>query len=206
MGSRLSGNDGSFSGLLFVASREVPLFLHHEGAGVLPVRTVVEAQPSEDAAWLRLWHEGRIYEADATAFRPEREILQDVARYEADVRKRYQDAAKAYDQKFNRLNELEEKARSFASPDGQLLVVFPAPAPLAGEAGRTTNSELVVLEKVQGPGRPAMIHREIRTLTREVAKLEQQLADLEREGQRIADVRSSLERRFSDYRMARHAP
>ena len=127
MGSRLSGNDGSFSGLLFVASREVPLFLHHEGAGVLPVRTVVEAQPSEDAAWLRLWHEGRIYEADATAFRPEREILQDVARYEADVRKRYQDAAKAYDQKFNRLNELEEKARSFASPDGQLLVVFPAP-------------------------------------------------------------------------------
>jgi predicted nucleic acid-binding Zn-ribbon protein len=51
-----------------------------------------------------------------------------------------------------------------------------------------------------------MIHREIRTLTREVAKLEQQLADLEREGQRIADVRSSLERRFSDYRMARHAP
>jgi hypothetical protein len=109
MGSRLSGNDGSFSGLLFVASREVPLFLHHEGAGVLPVRTVVEAQPSEDAAWLRLWHEGRIYEADATAFRPEREILQDVARYEADVRKRYQDAAKAYDQKFNRLNELEKK-------------------------------------------------------------------------------------------------
>lgn len=206
VGSRLGGDLGSSSGLLFVSSRDVPLFVHHEGAGVLPGRTVVEAQPSEDAAKLHLWYEGRIYEADASAFRPEREIMQDLALYEADVRRRYQDAARTYDQKFSRLNDLEEKARHFTSADGELVVVFPAPAPLDGEMSRTTNSELVVLEKAQGPARPAMIQREIRKLSREIARLEQQLADMEREGQRILDVRSSLERRFSDYRMARHTP
>ena len=206
LGSRVGGDMGSHSGLLFVSSRAVPLFVQREGAGVLPVRTIVEAQPSEDAARLRLWHEGRMYEADASAFRPERELMQDLARYETDVRQRYQDAARTYDQKFSRLNALEEKARHFNSADGQMVVVFPAPAPLDGELNRTTNSELIVLEKAQGPGRPALIQREIRKLSREVAKLEQQLADMEREGQRIVEVRNALERRFSDYRMARHAP
>ena len=145
-------------------------------------------------------------EADASAFRPEAELLKDLATYEADVRKRYQETAAVYDRKVTRMRELNRAAQHSLSHDVGWVVVSPAPAPLEGDSARTTNAELVVKERNPGPGRAAMVQREIRKLSREVARLEQQLADVEREGQRIADVRSSLERRFSDYRTARNGP
>jgi hypothetical protein len=205
-GARAGGHLGVSSGVLFMSSRAVPLFAQREDAGVLPVRTVVEAQPSPDAAWLHVWHLGRVYEADASAFRPEAELLKDLATYEADVRKRYQETATVYDRKVTRMRELNRAAQHSLAHDGEWVAVFPAPAPLEGDSARTTNAELVVKERNPGPGRAAMVQREIRKLSREVARLEQQLADVEREGQRIADVRGSLERRFSDYRTARNGP
>jgi|APTNR8051073442_1049403.scaffolds.fasta_scaffold00006_278 hypothetical protein len=191
---------------LYVAERTVPLYQQHQPVTDLNARTVVEAEPAVDGQWLRVQYEGRYYEADASAFWPEKSLTEEMARYEGEVRERYRTTVAEYDQLRARIRQLECEADHYETPEGNLRVVFPPPAPWPNTAAVAPSSQVVVVVKARGPGQVALCRREARKLTRQLQKLEQQLADLEREGLRIADIRSSTERRFADYRLARQSP
>lgn len=194
------------AGQLYVADRAVPLYQQHQPVADLGARTVVEAEPAADRQWLRVRHEGRLYEADASAFWPEKSLMEELALYESEVRERYRTTVADYDRMRARIRQLDYEADHYEAPEGSLRVVFPPPAPLPDAVPVVPSSQVVVVVKARGPGPAAMCRREARKLTRQLEKMEQQLADLEREGLRIADIRSATERRFADYRLARQAP
>ena len=193
-------------GQLYVADRTVPLYQQHQPVTDLHARTVVEAEPALDGLWLRVRHQGRMYEADASAFWPEKSLTAELARYESEVRDRYRATVADYDRVRARIRQLECEADHYEGPEGSLRVVLPPPAPLPNTPPVAPSAQVEVVVKPSGPGQAALCRREARKLTRQMEKLEQQLADLEREGQRIADIRSATERRFADYRLARQAP
>ena len=191
---------------LYVASRDVPLYVAHERAGNLPVRTVVQAEPAADTNWLRLRHQGRDYDAEASAFRYERDLLKDLADYQAGVRERYSNLVQTYDQLLERRKQLEAEAIRCEAPQDRMTVVIPPPAPRNLGQAATPTSDLVLVTRSPGPGRAAICRREMSKLDRQMEKLEQQLAGLELEGQRVADIRNSMERKFSDFRLAGQSP
>jgi DNA repair exonuclease SbcCD ATPase subunit len=133
-------------------------------------------------------------------------LTEELVRYEGEVRERYRMTVEKYDRARARIRQLECQADHYEGPEGSLRVVFPPPAPLPNAAPVAPSSRVEVVVKTSGPGPAALCRREARKLTRDIQKLEQQLADLEREGQRIADIRSSTERRFADFRLAAQAP
>lgn len=189
-----------------MARAEVPLYIGSQRAGQLPVRTVVEAEPAADTNWLRLYHQGRRYEAASAGFWSERDLLKDLADYEISIRDRYQALAGDFDRLQERKKQLEHEAARCETSGDSLTVVIPPPAPLLPAADPAPTSDLVLVTRSPGPGRAAICRREIRRLDRQMEKLEQRLAGLELEGQRIADIRSSLTRRFTDFRLAGQTP
>lgn len=187
---------------LYVADRAVELFQQHQPVTGLIPRTVVEAEPASDRDWLRIRHEGRIYEAKAVGFWPEKKLTEELMRYEGEVRDRYRAVVTEYDRTRLRLQQLECQAEHHEQSNERLLVVFPPPSPLPNAKPVAPSSRVEVVLEARGPSHAALCRREARKLTRQLEKLEQQLADLEREGLRVATIRNETERRFADYRSA----
>ena len=187
---------------LYLASRPVVLFGPEGKAGELPRQTVVEAAPAEQPGRLEVRHQERTYQADAAAFVAEERLLQDLARLDREVTDRYQEVSSAYNQHSQQLAALEEESARWAASSRTVRVVFPAPS--GAERGRSP--DLIVATDDFDPRRASACRHELRKLARKLEKVEQQLAVLEMERARRAEMRAAVTRLFADYRVAVRQP
>lgn len=187
---------------LYLASRPVVLFGPEGKAGELPRQTVVEAVPVGQSDRLEVRHQERTYHAEAAAFVAEHSLMQDLARLGQGVEERYQEVSSTYNRLSQQVAELEEESAWWAASSRTVRVIFPAPS--GAERGRSP--ELAVATDDFDPRRASTCRHELRKLTRKLEKVEQQLAALEMERARHAEMRAAVTRLFNDYRVAVRQP
>lgn len=192
---------------LYVSIQDAELYRRGQVVGYLPVGTVVSASLAGDGRWLRFTYGDREFDAKKADFQLESELLQDLDRREAEVREKKTAFMAEYKQLRDRLAALEEDAQRWESSSEKVTVVFPAPKPVAnGDGESSATGGLVVETDHTGYRHAAYCRLQIERLNRRLKTLEPQLASLDREGLRLAEIRSSVERWLSNYRLARQQP
>lgn len=192
---------GTFAGL-YLASRSVVLQGPQGPDGTLPVQTVVEGEPAGEPGQLRVRHQDRYYQADASAFVEGDNLLSNLARREEALRLRHQTLTADYAAVQRKIQDLQQEAAWWASSARTVRVVFPAPA----GADQGQGPALAVTTDQLDPRRAVACRHELRKVTRSLATMEQQLAALEMQRARLAGSRAVITRLFTDFRVATRRP